>query len=138
MKKLLTFFVMIFCCLSIVFAPFWFLRGEVKSSYDMIHVIGDNNEAVVTGTAIYYFSIDHVMQAETIVISRTQTPTTHFFLISYLLPLKYKMGEERVIITDIPTGAQLADIYDNGMYTASFYYSYGFGSLVINQSARAR
>jgi len=134
--KLLTLIAVICLSCSVVFAPFWLLRGEVKSSYDVMHVAGDKNEAVVTGNGIYYFVTDHVTQTETLIISPAQTPATRFFLTNYLLPLKYQLGER--IKTKTPTGVRLGDIYDNGMYTVSFYYSYGFGSLVINQSARTR
>jgi len=135
--RLLKFLAVISLSISIVFAPFLFRRAVVKSTYDMVQIAEDNNELVMMSTGVYYFMVSHVTQNETIVIGRAHTPATSFFLLVYLLPLKYQLGEDRVTTAKTPLDVPLADIYDNAMYSVTFYRSYAHGSLVINQSAPA-
>jgi len=88
MTKFLMFLAVICLSFSVVFAPFLFLRGEVKSSYDMNIVERDDNEIFVMGTGVYYFLISHATPSETIVISPMREPSSNYlFFIYYVLPL---------------------------------------------------
>ena len=139
MTKYLTFLGLIYLSFSIAFAPFWFIREEVKSSYDMVHIVGDRNEYVVTSTGTYNFITSDLTQSEKITISPSGLPRViHFFLLYYGLPLEYRLGKDRVILTKTPMGVPRGGIYDNGRYTLAFCYSYGLESLWINQSAGAQ
>lgn len=136
--KLLKFLALVLLSFSIMFGPFLFLRGEVKSSYDMVNAKADNNLAFMTGTSIYHFIVGYTAGPEAVSITHNpnnpRSQLMNFFFIYYSLPLEYKLGNDRVEVTETPKGIQLGEIYDNGIYAITSYYTNGFGSLAINQS----
>ncbi|MHA1834225.1 MAG: hypothetical protein ACTSV7_09545 [Candidatus Baldrarchaeia archaeon] len=137
--KLLKSLVLIYLSFSVVIAPFWILRGDVKSSYDMARVPGDLNERAMGSTYIYYFIASHITQAENIIIiNKTRTPVIQFFFIYYILPLKYQLGSDKVIELKTSTCIQFENIYDNGMYTLTRCYSYSSKSFIIDQSGQTK
>lgn len=137
--KLMTLSLMVYLSISVSFAPFLFLRGNVKTSYDMNRVAGDNNENVVTATGVFCFILSHSSRSDPVVVNPSREPaTTYFFHIYYSLPLKYRLGENNVVFTKNPTGRPLADVYDNGIYITTYYYVSPFASLVVNQSSRGQ
>jgi len=126
--------------LSIMFSPFLFFRGEVKSYYDMVNFAGNNNDLLLTGTGLYYFVMNNTAESQIIRIwhnPQMVMPITSFFSLYFYLPLQYKLGMERVVVSSSPIRALSVDIYDNGIYTLTYYYLYS-EPLVVNQSMRAR
>ena len=120
MRKLLIVFAMIYLSLTMIFAPFWFLRGEVKSSYDILRVPGDSNETVVASNGAINFITSRITSKATIAVS----PESRFFKLYYLLPLKYRIGEDRVIL-EVKGAREIANVYDNGRYVITLYpYTY--------------
>jgi hypothetical protein len=115
----------------IMFAPFWSLIGEVKTSYDMIRTNVDNNAKLITGTYAYYFVTDRLSISQKVVFSPLRARS--FFSIYYSLLFRYVLGENRVLNIQIPTSTESAKIYDNGIYIVKFYHFYLSDSLMIDQ-----
>jgi hypothetical protein len=105
--------------LCIIFAPFWTPIGEVKTSYDVIRVNVDNNIRLLTGTRVYYFICNSLTKDGKVVFLPSNERS--FFSIYYSLLFKYKLGEDRIIKSEVPVSIKSAKIYDNGIYTANFY-----------------
>jgi len=115
-KKPLLVVATIYLSIALIFAPFIFSRREVRSSYDMLRVSGDDSEYTILGNSMYEFIISNIPVESRI---RILSPSSSFLQHYYLLPLQYNMGKQ------IETGAVNIPIqnkiFDNSIFTIFTY-----------------
>lgn len=110
-KNLFFFILLIYLSVSLVFAPFIFLRREIKSIYDVYRVSGDLVEYTILGNNMYKFVVSYVPSTSQIVILN---PPTSFLQHYYLLPLQYEFNMQ--IETRYENLTLASSIYDNSIY----------------------
>jgi hypothetical protein len=114
-KRLFLALVVIGLSLIVLFAPFIFLRGDVKSVYDMRQIAGDASEYTILGNHVYEFVISHRPIESKIRIS--SSATVSFLRLYEFLPLQYRTGG-RVEIGYVNMTLE-SRTYDSGMFTVS-------------------
>lgn len=113
-RKLFLILIVVLLSLTVVSAPFLFLRKEAKSTYDMIHVSGDLSEYTILGNEMYEFVMYHIPIKSGI---RILSPGTGFIQHYYLLPLQYRMSGQ--VETGNMNLTLESRVYDNGIFTVS-------------------
>jgi len=113
-KKLFLILGIVCLSLTVVFAPFLFLRKEAKSTYDMLRISGDMSEYTILGNHMYEFVTSYIPIESKI---RILSPAAGFLRHYHILPLQYRTGKQ------IETGAMNisleSKIFDNGIFTVS-------------------
>lgn len=111
--RILTPVVLISLSLILVFAPFCFYRGDIKSDYDVLRLPGNPSDKTISGNRVYYFVLEYVPQNAAIDIL---SPPAGWLQHYYLLPLEYAFGKQ--VLAEPLNLTSPNRIYDNGLYTA--------------------
>jgi len=114
LKKFFVVFFTIYLSLNLVFVPFLFLRGDTKSTYDMVRNAGDISEYTIVGNHLFKFVTSYVTAESKI---RILSPGSGFLAHYELLPLQFEMNEKIEIgFVNLTLDSR---IYDNGLFNVS-------------------